>query len=125
MKRVELADQLARRVAEELLEAAVAAHDLPLAHEDDAGERVLEHRVLLAQQAMQHLVGALSLADVLEQPHVAACAGSPGSTARPLMRHQKPGAVLPAQPRLARVRAALVELAVDVARCGSYSSSVK
>ena len=106
-----LVDELARLVAEELLEASVAAHYAAISHEDDAGERVLEHRVLLAQQAMQRLVGALALGDVLEQPDVALGAVArlhrPAADAAPEAR-----AVLAAHPGLARVRAALVELVV-------------
>ena len=65
-------EQLAVAVAEDLLEAPVAAHDAPVLDEDDAGDRVLQHRVLLAHQALERLVRAAALADVLDQPDIAA-----------------------------------------------------
>src|SRR5438094_473067 len=108
-----LLEELDRLLAENFLEPAVAAHDAPLLHEDDAGERVFEHRVLFAQQPMQRLVGALPFGDVLAQPDVAlrrlARRDRPAGDAAPEAR-----AVLAAHPGLARVHLAAIELGVGL-----------
>ena len=67
-----LADELARPVAEHLLETLVAALIGAVAHEGDAHRRVVEDRLLLAQEP-RHLVGLPApLGDVLDDPHRAA-----------------------------------------------------
>ena len=60
---------LARDIAEQLLEAPVAAHDLALAQERDADHHVVGDRLVLGKHALQFLLGALLLRDVLQQPH--------------------------------------------------------
>src|SRR2546421_617227 len=72
---------------------------------------LIEHRVLLAQQPMQSLVGALPFGDVLAQPDVAlrrlARRDRPAGDAAPEAR-----AVLAAHPGLARMHLAAIELGV-------------
>ena len=106
-------ERLARAVAQQLLEAPVAAQDGAVPDEADADERVLEHRVLLAHHALQLVIGAPALGDVLEQPDVAArglarlhrAAGDPAPEA---------GAVLPAHPLLPGVHLAFVDRGVSL-----------
>src|SRR5690242_7927783 len=104
------ADELVLAVAEDLLEAPVAAGDLAILGEDDADERVLQHRVLLAHQALERLVGALSLGDVFQQPDITlarvARLHRPAADPAPEAR-----AVLAPQPRLPRMRAAGIDVA--------------
>jgi hypothetical protein len=66
------AGRLARRVAEYLLVAAVAAHRLALAAELDGDGDVVDQRLLLGQHALQFLLGAALVGDVLDGPHRAA-----------------------------------------------------
>ena len=66
------ADDLARRVAEQLLVAPVAAHRLALAAEGDADRDVVDQRLLLGQHALQLLLGVALLGDVLHRPYRAA-----------------------------------------------------
>src|SRR5205823_12412676 len=65
------AGELPGTVAEDLLEAPVAAQDGAVLGENDADKGVLQDRVLLAHHALERLVGALPLGDVLQQPDVA------------------------------------------------------
>src|SRR5258706_546803 len=55
--------------AEHLLEAPVAAQDLPLAAEGDADHDVVEQRLLLGEHALQLLFRTALLGPVLDDPH--------------------------------------------------------
>src|SRR5205085_6758693 len=63
-----LADELARPVAEHLLEAPVAALVGAVAHERDADRRVVEDQLLLGERALQPLVRFALERHVLEAP---------------------------------------------------------
>ena len=106
-----LVQQLSLRVAEDLLEAAVAAQDPAILEEGDADHRVLEQRVLLAHQPLHRLVGAPPLRDVLEHPDVA-LVGLTGFHRTPGEATPEARAVGTPQPLLARVHAPGVELGV-------------
>src|SRR5262249_44751753 len=64
-----LADELARAIAEHLLEMTVAAQDHAVAQEGDADGRVVEDQLLLGERALHALLGLVFLGDVLPQPH--------------------------------------------------------
>src|SRR5205085_2069322 len=63
-----LADELARPVAEHLLETPVAALVGAVAHERDADGRVVEDQLLLGERALHALVRLALGGDVLEAP---------------------------------------------------------
>src|SRR5882672_9452654 len=63
-----LADQLARPVAEHLLEARIAALVGAILHERDADRGVVEDQLLLGERTLHALVGLALCGDVLEAP---------------------------------------------------------
>ncbi len=64
----EYAERLAAAVAEDLLEAAAAAHDLALSHEGDPHHRVLGDRLQLREHAVQFLQGRQRIVQPVQQP---------------------------------------------------------
>src|SRR5205085_478305 len=110
-----LADELARPVAEHLLETPVAALVGAVAHERDADGRVVEDQLLLGERALHALVRLALGGDVLEAPDPfldfvpridasAACAAAEGRPVAP----SEPAFVVV---RLSRRRGAIGELA--------------
>ena len=95
--------QLARRAAdrgaggeaEQLFEAAVAAHSLAIAGERDADHHVVEQRLLLGEHPLQLVLGAPLLGDVLDDPHRAAVR-VPGVDRAPVGARPEAAAVLAA-----------------------------
>src|SRR5690606_10967532 len=59
----------AGRVAEHLLEAAIAAHGPPVTGNLDPDHHIVQQRLLLREQALHLLLGAALLGDVLHDPH--------------------------------------------------------
>src|SRR5204863_3627637 len=58
----------ARRIAEHFLEAAIAAHGLPVTRELDANDDVVQQRLLLGEHALQLFLRLALLGDVLDDP---------------------------------------------------------